>query len=173
MAGVDEQDIAVDFDEAWDEEDAKAPVIRIKGELIRLPHAMPAKLVLFVTRAKAGAEEAKRDNRTTKRAKAAVEDPKREVKVTEIVDLAGMLIGRERVQGYIDGGMSFERVGEIMRRCMAVYRKDKSDDEDGQGEAKAPKEETGTTSSGSSSSTGASSSPTGAASTTEPISTPS
>ena len=155
MAEVGEPDFAVDFDEAWAEEDAKAPVIRIMGETIRLPSAMPAKLVLFVTKVKNGAEDSKRDTN-----------------VTEIVDLAGMLVGKERVQRYIDEGMSFERVGEIMRRCMNIYRKRNDGDQDGQGEAKAPETETGTTSSGSSSSTGASSLPTGAAS-TEATSTPS
>lgn len=153
MAG-DFESVAHDFDEAWDEEDATAPVVKIKGEMVRLPAAMPAKLVLFATRARSGAD-----------------DPKRSMDVQEIVDLAGMLVGTERVQGYIDSGMSFERIAQIMRDCMGVYRK--RTDGDGQGEAKAPTETgTATTSSDSSSSTGASSLPTGAVS-TGPISTPS
>lgn len=147
-----EDDLAVDFDEAWAEEDAKAPKIRLMGKIYTLPATMPARLVLFVHRARSGADDANRD-----------------MKVTEVKGLVGTLIGDTAVDEIIERGIGFDRLGDILKRCMDIYRKrNTTNNEDEQGEANAP---TGaapeTTGSTSSSNTGDSSSPTGTASTGE------
>lgn len=147
-----DDDLAVDFDEAWAEEDAKAPKIRLMGKIYTLPTTMPARLVLFVHRARVGAD-----------------DNNREMKVTEVKGLVGTLIGTDAVDEIIERGIGFDRLGDVLKRCMDIYRKrNNTNTEDEPGEATAP---TGaapaTTGSTSSSATGDSSPPTGTASTDE------
>lgn len=147
-----DDDVDLDFDEDWAEEDraARPPSIRLLGERVELPPVLPALLVLFVYRARSGADDAKRD-----------------VKPTEIVRLVGLLIGQDRVQRALDSGIGFERLARILYKSIGLYR------DRPVGEATAPAgTETGRTGSDSSSGTGASSSPTGDAS-TEPTSEPS
>jgi hypothetical protein len=151
-------DLAIDFDEDWAEEDASAPKIRLMGKIYTLPATLPAKLVLFVHRVKTGEDDAKRN-----------------VGITEIKSMVGVLIGADAVEEIVERGIGIDRLGDVLQRCMAVYRKrnNKNADADDAGEANAPKgaapEPTGSTSS---SASGHSSSPTGAAS-TEATSAPS
>lgn len=145
-----DQELAVDFDEAWAEEDAAAPKIRLMGKIYTLPATMPAKLVLFVHRVKTGDENAKR-----------------EMGITEIKNIVGTLIGADAVEDIIERGIGIDRLGDVLQRCMAIYRKRNSKDEP-EGEAEAPAGAAPeTTGSPSSSATGDSSSPTGTASTPE------
>jgi hypothetical protein len=144
-------DLAIDFDEDWAEEDASAPKIRLMGKIYTLPATLPAKLVLFVHRVKTGDDNAKRN-----------------VGIDEIKNMVGVLIGADAVEEIVERGIGIDRLGDVLQRCMAVYRKrnNKNDAEDEPGEAEAP---TGaapeTTGSTSSSATGDSSSPTGTANT--------
>lgn len=156
-----DQELAADFDEEWAEADASAPKIRLMGKIYTLPATMPAKLVLFVYRVKSGDDNSKRD-----------------VGLSEIKNMVGVLIGADAVEEIIERGIGIDRLGDILQRCMAIYRKRNNKDipEDDQGEATAP---TGavlaTAGSNSSSVSGDSSPPTGTASTgetSEPTLTP-
>lgn len=150
---LDLDDVDVDFDDDWAEEDAKAKPRRIKvfGEIVEIPRVMPALLVLFAYKARTGGDDTKRD-----------------VKPDEIVRMVGVLVGQDRAKGYLDRGIGFERLTDLLFRTMKLYKQTASE-----GEAQAPAApETETGGSGSSSSTGASSLPTGAANTTVPTSSP-
>lgn len=144
-----DDDLAIDFDEDWAEEDAAAPKIRLKGEIYTLPPTLPAKLVMFVQRIRTNGEDPKRKGGT------------------EIPDLVSALIGPDGLEEILAKGIGYDRLGDVVKRCMDVYRKRGAKDEP-EGEASAP---TGaapeTTGSTSSSDTGGSSSPTGTASTDE------
>jgi hypothetical protein len=123
------------------------------GKIYTLPATMPAKLVLFVYRVKSGDDNAKRD-----------------VGITEIKNMVGVLIGSDGVEEIIERGIGIDRLGDVLQRCMAIYRKrnNKNAAEDDQGEASAPAGAAPeTTGSSSSSASGDSSSPTGTASTNE------
>jgi hypothetical protein len=119
------------------------------GKIYTLPPTLPAKLVLFVQRVRTNGE-----------------DPKRKAGI-EIPDLVSALIGRSGLEEILAKGIGFDRLGDVVKRCMDVYRKRGAKDEP-EGEADAP---TGaapeTTGSTSSSGTGDSSSPTGTANTGE------
>lgn len=142
--------VDVDFDDDWAEEDAKTKPrrIRVFGETVEIPRVMPALLVLFAYKARTGGDDTRRD-----------------MKPEEIVRMVGVLVGQDRAKSYLDRGIGFERLTDLLFRTMKLYRRDS------EGEAQAPAAaETETGGSGSSSSTGASSSPTGAANTTAPTS---
>lgn len=146
--------VDVDFDDDWAEEDARAKPRRIKvfGEIVEIPRVMPALLVLFAYKARTGGDDTKRD-----------------MKPDEIVRMVGVLVGQDRARSYIDRGIGFERLVDMLVRIQKLYKQQR----DSEGEAQAPAAtETATGGSGSSSSTGASSSPTGIANTTEQTSSP-
>ena len=128
----------IDFDAAWDEgaSKSKPPGIRVLGEDVELPRAMPAKLALFARRHAGAAGEIDAEFMRT---------------------YLGLLVTPERVDRWLDDGLTLPELADVFYTCAAVYRGG-----GGPGEPRPPA--TGDSST-TSSTAGVSSKPTGSAST--------
>lgn len=111
-----DEPVDVDFDEAWAERKRKAPRIRVLGTVYTLPQSMPAKLILFVAQSKMRGERSDRD-----------------VQMTEMVDMFETLLGKDNLAELLAKGIGLDELGDILGRCLEMYRK-----RSGQGEAPAP-----------------------------------
>lgn len=107
----------VDFDAAWAEIAGAddPPRMKVRGEVVELPAAMPAKVVLFQAR-----------NRSELEGKAP--NPER------VADLAGMLFGAERVDGWVDDNMSMSAMYALILSAQTLIYGRRSDE----GEAQPP-----------------------------------
>lgn len=105
----DEPDVDVDFDEMWGErrvQRGRPPRIRILGRIYELPHAMPAKLILF------GTQMAKRNV-----------DPASAVGPEKAQELLGCLLGDANVTAILGSGIDMEQLEDVLTRCMEIYKR--------------------------------------------------
>lgn len=100
----------VDFDQAWQEASADAPSFRAFGETFTLPKSPPVKLTLVAMRA---AQDG---------------NPDAKVGPDKVVDICGMLIGRDSTQALLDKGITFDQLGDVIRFAQQAYVKDKADE---------------------------------------------
>lgn len=106
----------VDFDAAWAEVEAEQgdpPTIGVHGEVITLPYALPAALVLYQAR-----------NR--ERLEGERPDP------IAVMEMASKLFGQDRVDGWIDDGMAWQKLYGAYLAAVAAMRSRRS------GEAQPP-----------------------------------
>lgn len=111
-----------DFDRAWAEQDKErgAPEIKAFGERFELPAEMPAKVELF----------------TERLAVARADDDR--VELSEMVELLEPLVGQERLDRWLDEGLSVSRAFEVLGAIRAIYvARDVQQRGGGQGEAGA------------------------------------
>lgn len=92
-----------DFDAAWQEQAANAPTFKALGEVFTLPKSPPVKLTLTALRAAQGG------------------DPSAKVAPDRVVDLAGLLIGRDATQRLLDNGVTFDQLGDVVRFAQEAY----------------------------------------------------
>lgn len=128
----------LDFDALVAAEVAEPPVLRVHGEDIVLPAEKPALFALLL------------DWLASDEARA--QEP--EDRLRPVFDV---MVGAGRFDAWLDGGMSFESFGRLLKLMRDAYQ------EDDEGEAEAP--EAGASRSKTSGSSGASSKRTGSAST--------
>ena len=80
----------VDFDAAWaeiEEASGPSPRIKVRGEVIDLPHSMPAKVALYTVRHRERLEGKAPD-------------------LEAVHELAGLLLGADRVARWVEDGMT-------------------------------------------------------------------
>lgn len=109
-----------DFDAAWAEAAAVAPSFKAFGETFTLPKSPPVKLTLLAMRAAQSGDLG------------ADVDPK------TILDIAGLLIGRDAVKTLLDRGIDFDQLGDLILFARAAYQADDGEGDDGPGDAADP-----------------------------------
>lgn len=92
-----------DFDDAWAEAAKDAPGFRAFGRDYILPTSPPIKVTLMAMRSHEDGSASQTMN------------------PEQILDVAGMLIGRSQVQSLLDEGATFEQLSDLIRWAMDVY----------------------------------------------------
>lgn len=135
------EEVEHDFDADWAARGMTGRPVRILGGIYLLPAEPPAKLILQKARMQ--------------------REPGRKVELSEVVDLLATVVGKTNVDAWIEKGIGFAKLTDIMQYCMRQMGRTA-------GKLPAPTEGAtpGSTGFGSSSSIGGSSVPTGDASTT-------
>lgn len=110
-----------DFDAAWAEAVDEGPTVRICGEDVVLPAAIPAKVAIFM--------ELARTDPHFRQANA---------KVDTVTDLLAQFIGQDAVDRLLDDGASMDRLHETWAQILALYAPEPVE-ADASGEAKAPR----------------------------------
>src|SRR5690606_14563322 len=95
-----------DFDQFWQEVDSSesGPVIRIFGEDVKLPRDLPAAIPLRALRLQA--------------------EGIKQVPPAEVLRLADTLFGRERLDAWLDKGLTITQLTELMRIALEMYASD-------------------------------------------------
>lgn len=137
----------IDFDESWAEVTATREPIAIVafGDRVVLPDELPAKVLLLTERNRQRAADST-------------------ITLEDVLEVLVPFVGQDRVDAWLDRGMSITRAMEITSGCRRAYMQRLADDKgdgDGAGEARpGPDSGSGTSSRG-----GRRSRPTGSAST--------
>lgn len=113
-----------DFDRFWAEampEQADRPKVRVFGEDVFLPVSIPARIILRALRA---AEAGEGENAT--------------LSVDEVYNAACALYGKERIEAWLDKGLTVGQLGDLVNHAIRLYTG--QDDGDDEGNATAPGE---------------------------------
>lgn len=94
----------LDFDQFWSEmrpDEAEAPRVRVFGEEVTLPASPPAMIVLRYLRAGV--------------------DPDAKVEPDFMVKLAEAIFGRERLDGWLEKGLTLFQLIDLVTRTVRMY----------------------------------------------------
>lgn len=110
-----------DFDAAWAEAVDEGPTVRICGEDVVLPAAIPAKIAIFM--------ELARTDPDFRKANSKIDTP---------TDLLAQFVGQDAVDRLLASGASMDRLAETWFQIIALYAPEPAE-ADALGGAKAPR----------------------------------
>jgi hypothetical protein len=99
----DEEEVDFDFDAAWADRIVTRPKIRLKGETYLLPAVIPAKLVLYITKATRG--------------KKATD----EVDPVMFVEMMSLIFGEENKEKILESGVGIDQLPEVIEQVQKIY----------------------------------------------------
>jgi len=113
----------VDFDQMWAEsmpKEGDRPKIKVLGEDITLPGALPARMLLWGLRMQG--------------------DETRDLEAysKDVLEQLSTLVGAEKVDEWLDKGISFAQLDSILGHVYSLYLGRDDDDESDEGNEKAP-----------------------------------
>jgi hypothetical protein len=106
VAGVPEDsdpDVDFDFDAHWRARRARPKTIKVLGKRRELPRSVPAKVMLFAMRGERQAQ--------------------RKVRLEEVLDMLGSLLGQENLDEFLAGGLGLDELTDVLAYCMRQYNK--------------------------------------------------
>lgn len=119
-----------DFDAMWGEafpDEADRPKVRVFGEDVLLPASIPARIILKAVRsAEAG------------------DNSDRSLRLEEVYEQACALYSKERIEDWMDRGLTFKQLDELVGYAIQLYMRSDDEQEDdeseeSEGNAKPPK----------------------------------